>query len=87
MSAHVSLEQIVAGFMPDVPKLAAVLFAYLDESGTQQGATATVLGGLVGRVSDWTDISQRWRERLDIDGAQTFHATKLLGGHGEFHSW
>ena len=65
----------------------AVLFAYLDESGISGSPTATVVGGLIGRLPDWAQLAGLWNHQLVADGISCFHATKCRGGHDEYHSW
>jgi len=67
--------------------LAAVLLTYLDEAGLHGDPTATIVGGLIGRVEDWLQLEPRWRQRVAADHISAFHATKCRGGHGEYHSW
>ena len=64
-----------------------MLFAYLDESGISGSPTATIVGGLIGRLPDWEKLVGLWKSRLKADGINCFHATKCRGGHGEYHSW
>jgi hypothetical protein len=64
-----------------------VLWAYTDETGIHDGATATTVGGVIGHMNSWITRSDQWTQRLARDGIGEFHATKCRGGHGEFHAW
>lgn len=83
----VSVGEIVAGLLPNPPRLIAVLFAYLDETGTNGTPTATIVGGVVGLLPQIVQAEGRWRARVQQDGIKAFHATKCRGGHGEYHAW
>ena len=64
-----------------------MLWAYLDETGISGSGTATIVGGLIGKMEDWTRLEPRWRRRVTQDGVSMFHATKCRGGHDEYHAW
>jgi hypothetical protein len=65
----------------------AAYTAYLDESGTHQGATASVMAGFVGDERQWRKFEKRSgklfkRYRVDI-----FHTIDVRRGDADFKGW
>lgn len=87
MGGAISIKHIAQAFLPHPPKVIAVLYAYVDETGFSGATTATIVGGLIGTLDHWLPLETRWRARLAEDGISEFHATKCRGGHGEYHAW
>jgi hypothetical protein len=58
-----------------------MLKAYLDDSGTQPGSPAVVVGGLLGLAEDWIDLETAWRARLasPLSGKPPLKAFSLEG--------
>jgi hypothetical protein len=58
-----------------------MLKAYLDDSGTQDGSPAVVVGGLLGLAEDWIDLETAWRARLasPLSGKPPLKAFSLGG--------
>lgn len=52
----------------------AVLRAYLDESGTHDGAPLVVVGGFVADGLTWKSLTKEWRKKLHDTGMSVFHA-------------
>ncbi len=64
MSATLSIRDVAAPLLSKAPEIAAVLFAYLDESGLNPTARATVVGGLIGPINQWVAFEAEWRAAL-----------------------
>jgi hypothetical protein len=50
--------------------------SYFDESWDQEQKKILVIGGLVGRSSEWAKIERWWRELLDKYGLAYYRRTK-----------
>ncbi len=61
-----------------------MLFAYLDESGLNPTAKATVVAGLIGPVTNWIPFEGRWRARLAASGLGMFHTQPCQRGTKEY---
>lgn len=57
--------------------LIAMLFAYMDESGTDSRSAAVTVGACVSRVDQWSRFVGPWQRRLKSAGIPYFHAAKL----------
>lgn len=86
---YISVRHLTRGFIPNPPKVVAVLYAYLDETGISgaDADKATIVGGLVGLEDEWVNLEGPWSARVKDDNISGFHASKCRGGHGEYHSW
>jgi hypothetical protein len=66
----------------------AVLFAYMDGSGTHAGSRIVAIGGFVADESDWLAFDERWNEVLDDkqwpSRLSEFHMVDCAHGDGEF---
>lgn len=62
-----------------------MLFGYFDESGVHEGASRSVIAGMLGTAAAWEGLSQEWQE---IMGGRAFHYTHLNRkfGNGAFKS-
>jgi hypothetical protein len=65
-------------------KAVAVLYAYLDESGTHADSPLVMIGGFVARQPLWAALEPDWQERLDNQGVPYFHASHCEAGGGIF---
>jgi hypothetical protein len=63
-------------------KLFVVLNAYVDESGTHEGAPITLMGGLVADADTWAKFDADWLEILDYIRVPYFHASQLAAVKG-----
>ncbi|MGA2516754.1 MAG: hypothetical protein ABSG44_09400 [Thermodesulfobacteriota bacterium] len=54
----------------------AAIEAYLDESGTHQGANVLCVGGYVGERDEWLSFVGEWQVRLNDARISCFHARK-----------
>lgn len=52
----------------------AVIYAYLDESGTHKGSKILCVAGYAGNQSEWELFEKEWRLRLVDFGISCFHA-------------
>lgn len=69
-----------------------MLRAYLDDSGTHDGAPVVVVGGLIGPTEHWDRLEQRWIEKLSSPlpgkpALKAFHLSHLVGHFGEFRDY
>jgi hypothetical protein len=62
-----------------------MLFAYLDESGLNQTAKATVVGGLLGTLEQWVGFEKKWRAALP-KGINSFHTRRCQIGTKEYRN-
>lgn len=58
----------------DGERAIAVIEAYLDESGTHEGASLVVVAGWVGDRKAWKSFTKEWRGVLQRAGVEYFHA-------------
>jgi hypothetical protein len=56
----------------------AVFTAFMDESNSHFGAKWFVLGGFLGRATDWLSFEGHWAEFLDRHGLSHLHTTDLI---------
>src|SRR5437868_5022689 len=61
-----------------------MLTAYFDESGTDGRSPIVAVGGHLSTVERWEAFQLEWKGFLQNNGVQTFHATDLIHGYGEF---
>jgi hypothetical protein len=54
----------------------AVLYAYLDESGTHAGAPVLCVAGYVGNRKQWLAFDKEWLPKLKDSGISSFHAVE-----------
>lgn len=66
-------------------KLLVMLKAYLDESGTHEGASALSLAGFVAGARQWVQLDRSWRAELRREGLEEFHATEFF--KDGFNGW
>lgn len=59
--------------------MAILLWAYFDESGTDGRGGHTTISGLVGPVSEWSIVGERWRSELGRAGVDWFHYVDCNG--------
>jgi len=52
----------------------AVLWAYLDESGTHKGSSLIVVAGYAGGHNEWRLFERSWRKKLVDHNIELFHA-------------
>jgi hypothetical protein len=69
-----------------------MLQAYLDDSGTHNGAPVLAIGGLIGTPESWDGLEQAWIARLrePLPGkppVRAFHLSHLIGHFGEFRDY
>jgi hypothetical protein len=57
--------------------------AYIDESGTHNADVMT-LGGLVGRLGQWTSFDAKWNKLLKKEGIPYFHLKSFKGDDKPF---
>lgn len=83
------LAQLAEGIFPPSAeaRIVAVLFGYMDESGTDGLHNATVISGIIGPVKEWSRLLREWDEQLAKDGIETFHCVECKGRNGEYRGW
>jgi hypothetical protein len=78
---------------PASSKVFAMLMAYMDDSGTHNGAHNCVVGGYWGYVSEWRRFEKGWKAALTAEGVEEFHAKEFWqripgeGRVGQYASW
>jgi hypothetical protein len=65
----------------------AFVTAYLDESGTDDKSTNTVVCASVAKNSSWLKLDSQWRAILRSRGISAFHASEFHNSRGEFKGW
>jgi hypothetical protein len=81
------VSDLAGAFGHPPPRIAAVLYAYVDETGLSGRDRAALVGGAIATEEAWRGLEPRWWNRVHQDGISEFHATKCRGGHGEYHAW
>ncbi len=61
--------------------------AYLDESGTHNGAIYTTVAGAIAKRSSWYSLETQWQAMLRKFNVKYFHATDLNCFGGEYREW
>ena len=54
-----------------------MLHAYLDDSGSHDQSSVLILAGYFGSETQWSKFDRRWREAIDAEGLQEFHANRF----------
>ncbi len=67
-------------------RLFVIVSAYIDESGTH-GSPVTILGGVVGRLGQWSSFDPQWKRLLKRKGLTYFHSKEMRHTQGEFNGW
>jgi len=62
--------------------VASLYTVYFDESGTHTASDASVVAGFVSNVTQWEDLSERWRKVLIESGLEYFHMTDFENRQG-----
>jgi hypothetical protein len=66
---------------------AMMLRVYVDDSSDQRQEKAVVAGAFVGTVKQWTDLKQKWKRRLRVEGLKYFRSTEYYSLRGEFERY
>jgi len=61
--------------------------AYFDESGSDKQSPIIVVGGAIGEIQNWLNISKWWKFVLDEFNVKAFHASEYNTKEGEFSGW
>lgn len=64
-----------------------ILEAYLDETGTQEGAHVLAVGGYLGTRDAWRSFTSRWSQALSSYQIPAFHMTDFVSGKKDFKGW
>ena len=64
-----------------------MLWAYLDESGTHQGAPVVVVGCYVSTVEQWSRFDAEWAAHLERHSLPFFHMTDFVARQGAYRGW
>ncbi len=70
-----------------------MLYAYMDDSGTHEGSHSCVIAGYFGGVNRWKEFERRWKDVLDRNAVDEFHAREFwkhtAGGEGtgKYRGW
>lgn len=58
-------------------KVFAMLIAYMDDSGTHEGAHNCLFAGYWGGVKEWSRFEYLWKQIIDSEGVSEFHAKEF----------
>lgn len=67
--------------------IAAVLEAYLDESGSHDASKVFALGGYLAPPDEWEIFDGHWRSTLKRAGIKVFHMRDYVACRREFEGW
>lgn len=68
-------------------RLFVIFTAYLDESGTHQGAPALIMAAYLGTARQWELVERKLRAIQREHGFSVFHAKDFRKKSGEFRGW
>ena len=67
--------------------LAAMLYAFFDESGIHAGAKILTVGGWIASQEEWESFACQWRTTLKRAGVSAFHFVDFNHSVKEFKGW
>ena len=71
----------------ELERLFVIVTAYMDASGTHEGAPVSVLAGYVGRKNQWRVFDRRWKKEFKKRGVDYYHTKELRDRHGQYAGW
>ncbi len=73
--------------VPAEKQLVYIYTAYLDESGTHDGAESLAVAGFLSVANSWVDFSARWQLALNDFGLDYFHMSDFANRVGPYATW
>jgi Protein of unknown function (DUF3800) len=64
-----------------------IVDTYIDESGTHGSAPHLIMGGIVGRLGQWTYFNKRWGKMLRRENIRHYHTKAMKDTDGDFAGW
>lgn len=68
-------------------RLIAMLYGYLDASGTHEGSSVLSVAGYVWSFENWKRANRKWQRFLDDNGLEFFHMTDFEAYEGPYKNW
>lgn len=68
-------------------RIAAVLTAYLDDSGSYPANTYVAIAGAIGPEVEWAHLTIEWQQVIQSKGVRVFHRSDCQALEGEFKGW
>jgi Protein of unknown function (DUF3800) len=64
-----------------------IVDTYIDESGTHGSSPHLIMGGLVGKLGQWTYFDKRWGKMLRREEIPFYHTKTMRDTDGPFKGW
>lgn len=74
-------------WQPDRIFVVLTLTTYLDESGTHDGSTVTIMAGVMATARQWANFEAEFAKLQGKYGFKTFHTKKFKRRKGDFKGW
>ena len=64
-----------------------IVDTYIDESGTHGSSPHLIMGGMVGRLGQWTYFDKLWKTMLRQQCIEYYHTKSMRDSDGPFVGW